>query len=157
MIVVHILVILVRIRCIGSDFLELSAAGLFRRAGMVGLFVYVASVAIHTLSGCVPVDDDLLVPDRAGLQVTFGARHVGMATGQREMRAGVVVEPRGYPALGMVAIRTVRLTIFSQELLIVGIVVAGFALARCAAETRLRSVRRQLVAIRACHRPVCAS
>ena len=72
-----------------------------------------------------------------------------------QMRLGVVIKCRRHPALGVVAVRAVRLPIPGHELPVVSIVVAGFALLWRAFEPRL-SLRRGLVAFPAGHRAVRA-
>ena len=52
----------------------------------------VAAMAIDAFVGCVLVNHDRLVADELGLDVTFGASHVRMATREREMGASVVIE-----------------------------------------------------------------
>jgi len=66
--------------------------------------------------------------------MTFGAGHVGVATGQCEVSAGIVIERGRNPALGIVAINAVRFSVLGLELRIMSIDVASFALLRSAFE-----------------------
>ena len=108
-------------------------------------------MAIDAFVRRVLIDDDFFVRHQFGLIVTLGARHIGMSACQWEMSFGVVIECRGNPARGVVAVAAVRSVILSDyKLSVVCIFVAGFASLR-------RSLKTQLVggggfvAISACH------
>jgi len=60
--------------------------------------------------------------------MALSAGYVGVSTGQSEVGAGVVIEGGRNPALGIVAINAMGLSVFGLELRIVGVDVAGFAL-----------------------------
>lgn len=49
-------------------------------------------MAIDAFVGRILVNHNRLVADELGLDVTFGASHVRMATREREMGASVVIE-----------------------------------------------------------------
>ena len=65
------------------------------------------------------------------------AGHVGVTAGESEMSAGVVVEGGRHPALRIVAIDAMSFSVLGDELRIVGILVARFALLWGAFEARL--------------------
>ena len=67
--------------------------------------------------------------------MALSAGYVGVFTGQNEVGAGVVIEGGRNPALGIVAIDAMGLSVLCWELRIMGIDVAGFALLRSAFET----------------------
>lgn len=67
--------------------------------------------------------------------MALDTRHVGMAAGQSEVGAGIVIECGGNPALGIVAIDAMGLSVLGLELRIVSLDVAGFTLLRSAFET----------------------
>ena len=88
----------------------------------------IISVAVHALIGRVLVNDDQFFADELGLRMTLGAGNVGVAAGESEMSARVVIEGGRHPALRVVAIAAVGLGVFGEELAVVSIVVAGLTL-----------------------------
>lgn len=96
----------------------------------------VIPVAVHAFGGRIFVNDNLFFTHEPGLNVALVAGNVGMPTGQGEMCASVVVEGGRHPALDIVAIAAMGLAVLGEELTVVGIVVAGFALLRSSLETR---------------------
>jgi len=95
-------------------------------------------VAIDAFVRRVFVHHDLFVSHHPRLHMALGTRNIGVPTGQGKMRLGVMVKGRRRPALRIVAIGTVSLIVLGQELAVVGIFVAGFALRRGALEARFR-------------------
>ena len=80
------------------------------------------------------VDHDFFAGDQAGLNVAFGARDVGVTAGQGEVRFCVVIESGWHPALRVVAVGAMCLIVLGEELGVVRVVMAGFALCRGALE-----------------------
>ena len=69
--------------------------------------------------------------------MAFGAGDAGVATGEREMSFGAVVETGWRPVLRVVAVGAVGFVVFrGGELAVVDVIVAGFALLRRACESR---------------------
>lgn len=87
----------------------------------------VVAMAVHALDGSVLINHDGLICEQFGLNVTLGARDVGVAPGQGKMSAGIMIEGGGHPSLGIVAIYAMGLAILGEKLGIVGVIVAGFA------------------------------
>jgi len=98
--------------------------------------VGVVTVAIDALHEGILVDDHIAAADRPGLRMTFGAGDVGMATSKREMGFDVVVERGWGPVLRIVAVRAVGFVVPGYELVVVDVVVAGFASLRRACKAR---------------------
>ncbi len=69
--------------------------------------------------------------------MAFGAEHVGVAAGEREAGASDVIEGRRHPETSVVAIDAMGVAVFRGELIVVHIVVTGFAKLGCAFEARL--------------------
>jgi len=92
-------------------------------------------MAIGAFIRRVLVNDDCLFADLLGLLMTFVAGDVHVPSRQGKMGLGVVIERRRNPALRIVALAAVRLSILGHELLVVSVVVAGFALLRRALES----------------------
>jgi hypothetical protein len=63
-------------------------------------------VAVRAFRGRLRIDDHWSPFDQAGLRVTLVAGHVCMFPSQGEARPGIVIESRGNPALGIVAVGT---------------------------------------------------
>ena len=83
------------------------------------------------------------------------AGYVGMATGQCEMGAGVVIEGGWDPALGVMAVATVGFAVLCNELGVVGVLVASLARLGGALEAGFVAGC-GLMAFAAGHRPVGA-
>lgn len=93
-------------------------------------------MAVDALVRGVFVDHDLFVCNCSGLGMALGTRDIGMATGQGKVSPGVMVKGGGCPPLSVVTIGAVSLIVLGQELFIVGVRMAGFALIGCALEAR---------------------
>lgn len=91
-------------------------------------------MAVDALGGSVLINHNGFVSDHFCLNVTFVTTHVGMAAGKRKVSASIVIERRGNPTLRIVAVGAMSLTVFGDELRIVGVLVASFALLRGALE-----------------------
>lgn len=92
-------------------------------------------MAVGAFVGSVFVEDDEPIADRPGLCMALRAGDVGVASGQGEVRAGVVIEDGRNPSVGVVAIGAVGFAVFRDKLRIVRVEVASFALLRSAFET----------------------
>ena len=92
------------------------------------LLIQTIPVAVGALIGGVFVDDDFLACCCPRLGVALCARNIGVGSGQGEMCFRVVVERRGRPALRNVTVAAKGLIVVGQELPVVDILVAGFAL-----------------------------
>ena len=112
-------------------------------------------MAVYALVGCVLIYDDQFFTHESGLQVALGTRHVGMASGESEMRPGVVIESGRHPALRVVAIGAVGLGILGDKLAVVNVIVASLTLLWCALESRFVSGG-GFVAVAADHRSMRA-
>lgn len=112
-------------------------------------------MAVGTLRRCVLIDHDLFVFHHPGLLVALVAGHIGVSAGKWEVRLGVVVESRGFPSLGVMAVHTMRRTILRYKLSVVCVLVAGLAFLRSALKTRFGCGCR-FMAVRAGYRPMCA-
>lgn len=90
----------------------------------------IVAMAVLTFDGCVLVNDDDLVAQHFRLGMALGAGYFGVATREREMGLGVVVEGRGNPVLRIVAIRAMSLGIFCDELTVMRVDVTCLTLLR---------------------------
>ena len=79
--------------------------------------------------------------------VALRAAHIFVAAGEGELRAFVVIEGRGRPALSGVAIRARRHAVLGGELTSVRVGVAGVAILRRSLELNVMRAGRRLMAI----------
>ena len=110
-------------------------------------------MAIGTLRRRLFVDNHRFGGDHARLLVTFVASHACVAALQWEMRAGVMVEGGGHPALRIMAVRT-RCFFGLCELAVMGVFVTIFANLRGALELYFLLADWHFVAITALDRAV---
>lgn len=113
----------------------------------------VIAMTVDALGRGILVHDNRLLSDEPGLRMALLAQDLGVASGQGEVRAGVMIECGRNPALGRMAVDAMCLTVFGDELGIVSVPVTGFALLRCAFESRT-GIRGGFVALAAGHRAV---
>ena len=71
-------------------------------------------MAVGTLRGRLLVDNNWLVSNQAGLDMTLVAGYVGMPTRKREVCALVMIKSRRHPALRIVTIRAGRFSSFLE-------------------------------------------
>ena len=71
-------------------------------------------MTVGALRGRLLVDNDGLVPNQAGLNMTLVASHVRMPTCKREVCALVMIKGRRHPALRIVTIRAGRFSSFLE-------------------------------------------
>jgi hypothetical protein len=96
---------------------------------------WIIRVTISAFVGHLFVNHDHLVGYQIGLRMALGAFDVGVAAGQRQMRSRVVIESGRDPSLRVVAIAAMGLPVFCDELPVMRVLVAIFALLRRAFET----------------------
>lgn len=118
-------------------------------------YLVVIPVAICAFVRRVFVDDNHFLSDHFGLRMAFGTRHVGVAAGQWQVGARIVVEGGRRPMLRIVAVGTMSLGILGHKLGVVRVEMAGFALLRGALEAGVVS-RGGLVAFAAGNRAMRA-
>jgi hypothetical protein len=112
-------------------------------------------VAVRAFRGRLRIDDHRSPFDRAGLRMALVAGHACMLPSQGEARPGIVIESRGNPALGIVAVGTGGLTSL-RKLAGMGVFVAVLTNLRRTFELHLLGSDRCLVTSPASRRAVCS-
>lgn len=110
------------------------------------VLVWLTFVAVRAFIGCVPVNHDLIVFHRSCLNVALGAGDICMPPGQGKVGPGAMVKGGRSPAKGVMAIGAVGFVVFGNELSIMGVLVASFALRGRLREARFM-IRNWFVAI----------
>ena len=115
---------------------------------------YIRAVTVRTILGRGLVEQDKLPFDLAKESVAQRTIHTGVPSLQGKLRAFVVVERGGNPALDHVAIGADCRVILGRKLARMWFSVAGLTILGCSLELDVVRTGRHLMTFSACHAPV---